>query len=385
MKQGKTIQQLAAEIARQQEARRDFVAPTSQIGIAVTSENDKPAVKLVLGDGNRPRLTLQPAMGSNVVPMKGEAAFGINNYANGQLAEYVGMPKPYYDRCLRQAPHLLAENVNYWLGNQGMEKRLVRTLDGNVRALLSDRYRPLDNAELAEAVLPVIEEQELFIASCEITETRLYIKAFDKRIEREILLKGADPAHAFLKDVVFPAIVISNSEVGAGSLSVAAGLYTGGCTNFAAFSDSRMKKYHVGGRYGDSSEVRALLTDETKAATDKALWLQTRDIVKSAFEIARFEELVGRVQETTEQKIEGDVVKVVEVTSKQFGFTKEEGGSILKRLIEGGTLSRYGLFNAITRAAEDLPDYERASEFERAGGELIELPRNAWERLAKAA
>ncbi len=371
--------ELAAEIQRQANAKRDFVAPVGKI--EVKRYTDKPGVSLVLGG---------ELGAANVVPISG-GVFGINPVAHGQLAEYVGIPKPYYDRCLAEAPDLLARDVNTWLARlveqatKGAPKRMVRTLDGNVRALLSDRYRPLDNFDLAEAVLPVLQEQELFIASCEITERRVYIKAFDKRIEREIKVKGTDAAHTFLKDVVFPSITISNSEVGYGMLSVAAGIYTGGCTNFASFADSRMKKYHLGGKALDSENVYALLSNETKAATDKAIWMQTRDVVRSAFQIAAFEERVARVQETTEQKIEGDVVKVVELVGREFGFGETERGSVLKHLISGGDLSRYGVFNAITRTAEDLPDYERATEFERAGGELIELPRNQWEKLAKAA
>lgn len=384
-KQGKSLQELAAEIERRNASKQDFVAPTARMGIAI-SENQP---LLVLGDGNFPRSTLDGPIGTNVVPMKKESAYSLNGLAHGQLAEYVGMPKPYYDRCLREQPALLAENVNSWLqqfSRDKKESRLVRTLDGNVRAILSDRYRPLENFDLAQAVLPVLAEQELFIVSCEITERRLYIKAFDKRIEREINVKGTDPAHTFLKDVVFPSITISNSEVGCGALSIAAGLYTGGCTNFASFSDSRMRKYHTGGRLVDAGEqVYALLSDKTRALTDAAVWAQTRDVVRSAFEIARFEELVGRVSATAEQKIEGDPVKAVEVAAVQFGFTKAEGTSILKHLIEGGTLSRYGMFNAITRTAEDVADYDRATEFENAGGKLIELPKHDWERIARAA
>jgi len=379
MKAGKTLQELAAEIQRQMDAKKDFIAPLAQIELVATGPGK---TALLLG--------AKPSMATDVIPLDRRQGYDVGAVAHAQLAESVGIPKPYYDRCLAEAPELLAGDVNHWLRKmvedaKAPPKKLVRTLDGNVRALLSDRYRPLDNFALCEAVLPVIAEQELFIASMEITGRRLYIKAFDKKIEREIKLKGTDAAHTFLTDVVFPSITISNSEVGYGSLSIAAGIYTGGCTNFASFSDSRMRKYHLGGKALDSEEIYALLSDETKAVSDKAIWLQTRDVVRSAFEIARFEERVARVQETTEQRIEGEVLKVVEVVGQQFSFSKEERGSVLKHLIEGGSLTRYGLFNAITRTAEDLPDYDRATEFERAGGELIELPSNQWERLAKAA
>jgi hypothetical protein len=169
--------------------------------------------------------------------------------------------------------------------------------------------------------------------------------------------------------------------VGAGSVSVAAGLYTGGCTNFASFADSRMRKYHIGGKAAGSEDFYALLSDDTKKLTDQAIWAQTRDVVRSAFEMARFDELVGRLQASTEEKIEGEVVEVIEATGKRFGMTENERGSVLKHLIEGGDLSRYGLFNAVTRTAEDLPDYDRATQFERFGGEIVELSSKDWRVL----
>lgn len=41
--------------------------------------------------------------------------------------------------------------------------------------------------------------------------------------------------------------------------------------------------------------------------------------------------------------------------------------------------------NAITRASQDVKDYETATTLERAGGALIELPRGEWNELTKAA
>lgn len=366
MKTGRTLQQLAAEIERQHNVKADYIAPVGKMQLVVPAATHVPALSLA-----------------------GVDDFNLNPLAHQHLGEYVNIPKPYYDRMMSDAPDLLATNVNNWLARLSKgatkEQRLVRVLDGRVRSLHSDRYRALDNFDLANAVFPVLADKNLTVLSCEVTDRRLYIKAFDRSIEREIAVKGTDPAHTFLKDVCFAAVTISNSEVGCGALMVAAGMYTGGCTNFAAFSDSRMRKYHVGGKAIESENIQAMLSDKTKALTDAALWAQTRDVVASAFDRIAFDALVSKVQDTADQRIEGDVVKVVEKASSTFGFTQGEKSSVLKHLIEGGTLSRYGLFNAITRAAEDATDYDRASEMERVGGRVIELPRNDWEAIAKAA
>jgi hypothetical protein len=128
-----------------------------------------------------------------------------------------------------------------------------------------------------------------------------------------------------------------------------------------------------------------LLSDSTKRATDKAIWMQVRDVVRGAFDETRFATITDKMSGLAADRIEGDVVKVVEFGAKTLGYTEGEGKSVLKHLIEGGDLTRYGLFNAVTRTAQDIESYDRASELEAIGGRVIELPKNDWHRMAKAA
>lgn len=58
---------------------------------------------------------------------------------------------------------------------------------------------------------------------------------------------------------------------------------------------------------------------------------------------------------------------------------------MLRHLATGGDLSRWGMANALTRFSQDVEDYDRATEFERMGGQVIELPRNDWQAIAEAA
>lgn len=81
----------------------------------------------------------------------------------------------------------------------------------------------------------------------------------------------------------------------------------------------------------------------------------------------------------------GDPVKAIELTARRLNLGEGEQKSILRHLIEGGDLTRYGVFNAITRAAEDIESYDRATELERAGGQIITLAANDWKVIAEAA
>lgn len=358
MKAGRSLRDLAIEIERQQESKKDF----------------KVASELIQVTSN----------GNTLMKLGNNEPLAVNEIAHGQLATKLGVPKAYYDRMRTEAPALLDQNLNHWL-QQSKDSYLVRTLDNQVRAMLSDRYRPLDNADCAEAVLPVLMDLDLKILSCEITPYRMFIKAVDARIERDVP-KGAKMGSGHtIFDTLSPAITISNSEVGFGRLSVLTSVWTRQCTNMATFAERSVRKNHIGSTLTEVNDSYELLSDDTRRMTDKAFWHQIRDVVRNSFARAQFDALVDKLTETSEQKIEGDPVKVIEVTAKKFGMNEGEKQSVLRHLIEGADLTRYGLFNAVTRAAEDLEDYDRATEFEALGGKIIELPKQDWKTISAAA
>lgn len=361
MKTGKTISELAAEIERQHQSKRDFVAPT----------------------GSKLRMELDEAV--PVLALEGIGGFGPNDLAHGQIAAHAEIPAKYYDRMRREAPGLLVNNVQTWF-EKYPAPRMVRTIDGKARAFLSDKYQPLDNLQLAEAVLPALMEVGVEIMSCELTERRLYIKAVDERIKRDVPTgrKIGDGSHCFF-DTVSPAVIISNSEVGYGRLSIDYGVYTKVCTNLATIAKEGMKRTHVGGRHEVAENFEMLLSDGTRRATDRAIFMQARDVVRGIFDQLRFAAVTDRLAGMAQDRITRDVDKVVEVTTRKLGATEGEGKSILRHLIEGGDLTRYGLFNAITRTAQDLDDYDRASEFEVMGGKVVEIGQGEWKELALAA
>ena len=83
---------------------------------------------------------------------------------------------------------------------------MVRSMDygsGQVaRALLSERYRRIDNMEIATSVLPLFAGNDQYeVMSCEVTENRLYLKVVNHRLEMEVR-KG---------DIVQAGVMISNS------------------------------------------------------------------------------------------------------------------------------------------------------------------------------
>jgi hypothetical protein len=291
------------------------------------------------------------------------------------MAATLGIPKPYYDRMLEQQPDLLARNVNTWLQAQPA-KRLVRTLDGQVRALLSDSYRPLDNLDLAEAVLPKLIDLQATVLSGEVTESRFYLKAVTPRISGEVKVG----------DVLQAGVVISNSEVGHGSLRVEALDYRLVCTN-GMIRETAVRKAHLGrGARGQDAieDAREYFRSETRQADDRAFFLKVQDATAAMFDQRRFDDRLLHYRDAGKREIPAtaDPVKVVEVTARRFGFNDGERSSILQHLIRGGDMSQWGLANAVTRAAQDVDSYDRATELESFGGDVVELSASDWRTLA---
>jgi len=358
MKTGLTLTELAQELERQTAAKRDFVADTRTLEFSVPSITER-REGFALGmdlDGSSERFPLLP-------------------HTHSQLASRLNIPRVYWDRMMEEAPALLKSNVDHWF-KERPERRMVRTMFGNARAFLSERYRPLDNSDLAEAILPKLLERRLDIQSCQITDQRLYIKAFAPDVEAAVKVG----------DTVRAGICISNSEVGCGSLSVEPYVLRLVCLNGMKVPMSGLKKYHVGRKTGDNIEdAREFFRDETRAADDKAFFLKARDTVDALLDPERFDIVVGKLRDATERHMEGDPVKAIEVAQKRFRWNEGESSSILRHLIQGADLSQYGLVQAVTRAAEDVEDYDRATDLERDGGNVLELNKRDWSQIAAAA
>jgi hypothetical protein len=284
-----------------------------------------------------------------------------------QIGNRVGIPRAYMHRMQTEAPELLARNVNHWFKSQP-EMRMLRTLENGHhvgRAFLSQRYRPLDNHDLVEAVLPKLIDAGCEVKSCQLTDSRLYIQATTPKITAEVK-KG---------DVVQAGITISNSEVGAGSVKVEPMAFRLVCLN-GMIMPTAMRRHHVG-RAGDGEwnegEAAEVFSDSTRRLDDKAFWAKVNDVVNHSLTEIKFLEHVKRMTDST--KIEtGKPLEAVEIVAKKFLLSEGESNSVLDHLAKGGDLSLWGLANAVTRTAEDVESYDRAVELERIGGEVIELP-----------
>lgn len=343
MKKGRALEALGAELQRQRNARQDFIADTRNLVMETTP--------------NKSTLRMNT---------KGKLLeFTVGLIAHQQIASRLNIPYRYYQKMQQDQPTLLDENVNTWL-QEAPERRMIRILDGKVRAFLSDRYRRLDNLELCAAVLPVIKEMKgANIASCEVTESHLYLKVINKRMQAEVTVG----------DVVQAGFVVSNSEVGLGSLRVEPLVFRLVCKNGLICKDFSQRKYHVGRQVSESEDAAyELYSEETLRQDDKSFFMKVQDVVRAAVDEAKFQLTLDRMRETMNIPLEHEPQKEVELLADRFQLTEGERGDVLRQLFKGEDNSRYGLMNAVTAASQLCNDYERATDLERIGGEILAMP-----------
>ena len=352
MKQGRTLTELAMELDRQRKAKKDYLLDTRSLtmdagenGAMLTMRNEQTGTNILLK---------------------------VNEIAHDQIGTALKIPAPYYDRMLNDYPELLAENVNRWFQKEP-KTRMVRTLDGTARAFLSDRYHRIDNWDVAQTSLEVLTDlgNGLRIESCEVTDQKMYIKVVNPRLEAEVV-----PG-----DIVQSGLIISNSEVGRGQLSVQPLVYRLVCTNGMVVNDAATKRRHVGRRV-ESDEDFTLYSDETMKLDDIALMAKVRDTVRAIAEQSQFDKVVNLMRQANGMKMfTANVPAMIELTGKDFGYSKAEGESILEHLIKGGDLSLYGLSNAVTRAAQDVDSYDRSTEMESIGYSILGMSADKWDAL----
>lgn len=360
MKAGLNLTQLAQELDRQNNAKRDFLVDTRELT----------ALPVQAGTVEEPTTEIELHLPNGV----GE--FPVRGVAHRQLGDHLKMPAKFYDLLRAEHSTLLAHNLNTLL-RERPARRMVRALDFGdgdrfARAFLSDRYLRRDNAEVAEAALKVMQEiPDVQIPTAQITDKHMYITALAPRVQGEVKKD----------DVVQAGVRITNSEVGWGALVIEPIIYRLWCSNGCG-TWQKTRVFHLGSTL-DSEETVRVLSDETLAKDDVAFFAKLADVMRAAVDETKFNDFLAQMRLAAESKKMEKPQLAMEELGKKFGVSESEGQSILGHLIEGGDLTAYGALNAFTRHAQDVESYDRSMELETAGGKILQMAgTREWDRVA---
>ncbi|MTW13413.1 DUF932 domain-containing protein [Pseudoduganella eburnea] len=355
MKTGRNLIDLANELERQAVAKKDLIVPAKMMQSATLASHQ---CGLVVDEADGPW------------------RYPLSELACSQLAKKLNIPFTYFKLMRDLYPELLDQNINGWLRINAPDSYMVRTLDGRARAFLSNRYRRLDNFDLAMSVMPILKQLPgARFESVELTESKLYLKVITSKIECEVA-----PG-----DILQAGVIVSNSEVGCGTLRVEPLLYRLVCSNGLIVADRSMRKNHAGRALVSDDESVRVYQDDTLEAEDKAIFLKVRDLVQTAVSETTFQLISEKMRKTMGIKITGNPLKVVEVLANRYALNEMECAGVLRHLVSDHHLNGYGLVNAVTGYSQEVADYDRATEFEELGGKLLELSPSEWKHLAEAA
>lgn len=357
LRPGKTLKELANELTRIEETKRDFTVPVDRLSMSPTGQ-----LEFANGQSHN---------------------FGLNNWSGGQVAAFTDIPRDYFKRLRDESPELLSRNVNHGLRrivkDDETKSRLVRTLDGHVRGFLSHRYLMLDSHDILMAALPLLNDHNFQVVSCEVTEKRLYLKTCTEKIQGEVK-KG---------DVVSYGVMISSSDVGAGSIRIEPFFMRLWCLN-GAVMETKFRRAHLG-RSTAEREVQEILSNETRTLQNQALLGTIRDYMTDTMKPEVFKKHMSKMQDAANRNITNlDLEDVVDVTMSTVGITgKNVREGILQALVDGNQnagLTQWGLVNSFTAAAKmESIDYDTATDLERAGGQILNLTNDQWKRIAEVS
>lgn len=358
-----SLETLVARLRAQKESRVDFVADLRSLAVSADPDG---MFRIAPGS---------PAV-SEFLPSRGLV---LSKHALGQLADRLDVPVPgRFLTPLAEAHPAIAERLLVDLASVSAKRVLVRCLDGGIRAVLSDRYRVLDNYDLAFSALDAVRQHGGEVLKCFLSEHQFSLsfttrQLWDRFNEGE--RTGGRGAHGFdrLDDggeggsLFHPLCTVSNSETGRGGLSVRYGILRARCVNSVLIEDARVER-HLGGTLD-----AGFLREETISADSRAIMLKCQDAIAAGLHPATFGRLVALAWNATAVPVGSPSSAVAQVV-EAFDLTEADRDSILGHFLRDYDPTVYGLSQAVARYAQDVPA-ETGYNLEVAAGAVLAKPR----------
>lgn len=376
MKSGMTIEDLLTEVQRQSHAKKDYVASTQNDVRLVPMDGYPNGVAVVLQKGQDQAIADQP------LPLE---RLEVTEHAHRQIAGRLQIPWKFYARMLEDHTDIVLDAVNK-LFEREPGTRLLRTMDGKLRAFLSNRYKRIDNDQVLGAALPEIVKGDLetILLSSQVTDRNLYLKVLftGEEMQQEIgKTRDGTP------DIVKPGFSLRNSEIGAGSAEISAFFYRDFCRNGCVFGKTdafAYKRVHLGGTLIEGTDFE-VMSDKSKKLEDETILSQVTDVMHAIATPEFVNQMGDKLRALKEGTTIENPVPAIEVLAKETGLSQVESDQVLQNLIEDRDYSRWGVVNAVTKVANsDAVDYDRASDLEVLGSKLIDINAANWKRIAEA-
>ena len=157
------------------------------------------------------------------------------------------------------------------------------------------------------------------------------------------------------------------------------------CLNGAVMTSEKLniRSLHLGGGYLMDAGEHRLFAQDTIEADAKAIALKTRDVIRQCADPKLFDAMLKQMREASTRNLEPiGVAGIVTVLPSELSLTKDEAIRSLDHFIQGGSLTQWGLANAITRHAQDANGFDRRVELETIGGKVIDMSEAEFGKLS---
>jgi hypothetical protein len=356
-----------------------------------------PARKLRFRDGKLVLSGMDPVFDSDGVTDVNGTYRPTEVFDEG-VASKLGIPLAYVRLMRQQRPDLYDQNANGLLRglnryNSATQKNeqliepdgrsfLVRAFRGDTgepgiaRALLSDRFAVMDNLDALTAALDGIRQAgvPVEIDGCDLSDRRMYVrvKAPGVRALAPALMAGYrspfSGATGTDNPTVFAGFVLSNSETGDGSFSVTPRMIFQVCDNGMTIQKDAMRAVHLGGKMDEG------LIQWSRDTLNKQLALVTaraRDAVSTFLDAGYMRKVIRELESKAGKPIEN--VEDVKVIAKKLSFDQETQDAIFSMFVKGGQITAGGVMQAVTAAARNTQDADKAFEMEAQSLKALEL------------
>jgi hypothetical protein len=263
-------------------------------------------------------------------------SFSLSEVAVSQLCEKLEIPARYYRRLPGAMQALVA---NYDLTRQNGKAFLLRGKGDWIRAFLSAEYIAYDNSRIAETGEALLRNGALAVKSFVLEETHMFLKIISEDIcDVESGLKAG--------------IMIGNSEVGMGSISVEPFVFRKPCTNDLIVSQEKSFRHaHI-------------------HLTPYELTRRMAEAVSEGLRVAS--SVLDAFLKTREEPID-DSLEVIRKIAESRNFSQKLTDEVVSSYLAEPEPNRFGMINAFTNAAQKLGPIQRI-EMERFAGTLLEAP-----------
>ena len=289
--------------------------------------------------------------------------YNLNDHSLNNLCNKLEIGTKYISKCLPVSQSLVTHNLNFWINNTKSRDLMLRTVEGHdinrVRAIMTNRYKRIDNDVVANATLNKLMDMGAELKYSNYDGDNLNITAVLPKLEGEVV-EG---------DFVQGGITITNSEIGQGSLVVKPFIYRLVCTNGMVAPEYLNQFYakHVGKMIIDIEN-----DDQWKTIVSKME--QQLELIANP---ELFEENLNKLKQATEQKINSHQI---EVLAKNHGLSDVERAGVFERLNhyvgETFVTSKYDVANAITNIANDEEKSDDRARFLQELGGLVIFSNN---------